>query len=173
MDTVLELRVLPMSESNSKSRRGPKGPRKNHIDRLRGRVAMRVLMCMLDVDTANGLAKALTPNWTTEVEQMERFARTCRRYVTGKVFPAQALTTVMASNGFNELIPTFDRCINSVAWGVLKDEDITRSEMLSALENSPSNIGSALFETTSNDQFFESHLREFDNSVAECMRPVF
>ncbi len=163
MDTKFEFHVLSMIDSQPMRKRRPQ---KHNVDRLRGQVAIYVLMAKLSVKTAKGLAKALAPDLLNEPDELEKFRRTCSRYVAGEVLPGKSFIKKISSNGADHLEPLIERCLNSAAWSVLKEEDVGRLAILEALHNSPSNIGSVLFEPREDDRLFESRLREFDDKVA-------
>jgi hypothetical protein len=163
MDRNFEFHVLPMVDSKPKLRRRPV---KHQVDRLRGNIAVRLMMTKLCVTTANALARALAPNLNVDSDEMDGFKRTCRRYVTGLVVPNISLLQTMTRHGTDHLVSEVERCLNSVVWKILKGIEVERSIMLDSLYSAPSGIGEILFAPGNGSHFLDQRLREYDGEVA-------
>ena len=161
-----------MSSHGSSKNKAPKGPPKGAVEQLRGRIAMRVMMEVAGVETANALARVLAPNLNTMPDAMESFTRTCRRYVAGKVTPGKSLSTKIKSQGGGKLVPALEWCLNSLVWEVLKGNDVSGWAILKALYCSPSNIGLVLFEPGDGHHLLDTRLREFDDHVASDLKQL-
>lgn len=149
-----------------KTAKGGGRPPKHPVERLRGLLTTRVLMAKLGVTSVNGLTRALFPEYASKSPEMEKIERTWRRYVNGAVVPSTQFLDTVSGKRAAAIAPDCLRCLQSLAWDVLKGESVEEWALWKALNDLPSDVRSILFDP--DDRFSNTgpRLLEFDDHVA-------